>query len=296
MLQSRGAKDTAGQMHTRGNANTGFTKRQAWSALSHTFHLQGRIPSDIILSSERLLPPNIPQRYVFKLASPEFFLMAPDATFTYQIVYFKLRQRVVTLEPSLALGIEQQSMRENIVLPFTRHQISVHSLSAGDSTGYIQNIFPQHLPKQILIGLISSSRVTGTITENPYKFEGFHLSSMTLKHGSNIVNGETVMPEDTEGGLLRAYTTLLDGKESFFSNKEIGISLAEFDSDRRIYCFTTSPDMEVDGITQVRRSGGLSLNLVFSQPLPNAINVMILGKFDSCILIGKNNQIMKDYS
>ena len=136
-----------------------------------------------------------------------------------------------------------------------------------------------------MVGLVANTRVNGTITQNPFQFQGYDLQQLTLRHGSDIVNGEVIKPKSREGGLLKAYTNLLDGKESFFTNKDIGISFEEFTADRRFYCFTLSPDMEVDGIAQPRKSGGMTLDLSFSTPLPNAINVVIMGKFDNIIFV-----------
>ena len=97
------AKDTTGKMDTRGADNAGFALRQGWTAKSAEVRFVGPIPSDLFLSAERLLPPNVPIRLVFKLASPEFCLLAPNATFNYKITHFEVIMRKVTLNPHLSL-------------------------------------------------------------------------------------------------------------------------------------------------------------------------------------------------
>lgn len=290
------AKDTTGQMDVCDDDNAGFKTRMEWAALSSVLCLKGPIPVELFATTEKYLCPFLNIRFVLKLNSPEFALMAASA-FRYKVTHCKVKICKVKLDPTVALALENEATKSgrNMLLPFTRYQVAMHSISRGDRNATIQSIFPDQKPKQVLVTLVDAQAVTGDIKKNPYKFQHFDLDKISLKHGSKIISGEAMEPQDPRGGLIDCYSHLLEGRECFARNSEIGITLEDFTNDRRIYCFTLAPDFEISGIRQPRENGGLTLELSFSTGLPLAINVIILACFDNTIQVSGNRAVMMDY-
>lgn len=278
--------------------NWGFKQRCELTALSKVMDLCGPIPSDVFMRSQRLLPSKLEIRIVFKLNASDFVLMSADSTkgYTYKLTYFDVHIRKVAYESDHAISIEKIALVQPMLMPITRHELSLHTISNKDMYANFQNLFPNQLPKQILIGLVESDRLSGNIKMNPFKFEPFDLSRLTLRHGAKIISGYALEPKNNLGGEMLAFCNLLDARQCFARNQDIGFGITEFNTDRRIYCFTTSPDMEVEGLSQRRQPGGLSMEIHLEKAHDKAINVVVVGVFDNLIRITGNRAVVIDYS
>ena len=74
------------------------------------------------------------------------------------------------------------------------------------------------------------------------------------------------------------------------------ISREEYDKANTLFGFDLTPDMSEVGTFQLIKQGNLRMEIHFTEALAVTINVVLYAEFDNVIEIGRNRQILFDYS
>ena len=96
-----------------------------------------------------------------------------------------------------------------------------------------------------------------------------------------VLNGQN----KTNAGLYRNYT---DAVEKHFSNHDCGINLKEYNQGFTLFTFDLS-----DSVVKIR-TGELCLRVEFPEGLPNAVNMLILGRFPAKFYINESKVVSYD--
>jgi hypothetical protein len=74
------------------------------------------------------------------------------------------------------------------------------------------------------------------------------------------------------------------------------ISREEYAKAKTLFGFDLTTDMSEVGTFQLIKQGNLRMEIHFTEALAGTINVVLYAEFDNVIKIGRNRQILFDYS
>ena len=178
-------KDQAGKMDSAGN--TGLITRQMMVANSKPVTLYGRLHGDV-LNMSRLVKDDV--NISFKLTrSKDLFCLISDEKSSYElhILNAKLVVRKVRINHSIlrahALAIEKHPAQ----YPISNVDVVSHTLTRGIMEVAFDNICPTALPKRVVIGFVDSDSFSGAYSKNPYNFQHYNITEISLAVDNNHV-------------------------------------------------------------------------------------------------------------
>ena len=273
-------KDTAGSMDSVDiTANKGLFKRTQLFAESKYVDFEARLLEDC-LELDRYLLNNIPISIKLVPASPEFALMADDATKKYKLEYsnLKLKFNMIKVSPGVILGHAEALNKSNALYPFVRVEMMNHSVPRGESNVNLYNICTKSVPSRLVLGMVTADAFNGSYSKNPFNFQHFNIGEISLVVNETIIGGKPLSVNfgDTTGrNYVDAYnqmfaTTGTEGKD--FGNN---IRLEEYNKGYTLFCFNLEPFEKPGKYYNLINTGYVRLSLQFRQALSQTIVLII---------------------
>jgi hypothetical protein len=85
-------------------------------------------------------------------------------------------------------------------------------------------------------------------------------------------------------------------RERCIKTKANTISREEYAKENTLFGFDLTPDMSEVGTFQLIKQDNLSVEIHFAEALAGTINVVLYAEFDNVIKIGRNRQVLFNYS
>ena len=284
---------TADEVFNGTSKNKGFANRFKWVKYSQVFELEGKIHNEIF-NQHKLLLNKVPIYIKLQKSRPAFCLMSKTPTKEYRIVIEKavFRAQIKTVADYVRNSFEQQLPLKNSKYPLTRVETKFYVKAAGLSDLSEPNIVSgSELPRRIIIGLVSSNAFNGSLSENPFNFQHFNVSSMKLRvNGQDSPYGELKLGFD-DNRILEGFVSLMRGTNMWGANHSNNISLADFKNGYTIYAFNLTPD-DCNGCSfQLARTGTLSLEIRLKDATTVAVTIFCYLEFDSFLEINSDRQV-----
>ena len=161
-----------------------------------------------------------------------------------------------------------------------------------------------------MVGLVHVDATTGEYGKNPYNFQHFGVTSVSLTaNGQEIPfklltlkypkdpDGKIDPANDTELDFDEAYNTLFSGTGKIYSNAGLDITREDYPGGYALYAFDLTPDMckSADYFNTVQR-GSLTLALTFGTSHKHAIGMVCYGDFENVIRIDSERNAIYDIS
>ena len=321
--RSAGTFDFAGQSTTTQNAsvkvyappkgNQGFAQRQKFIKNGNRFVLSGPIFSDIFMT-DRLLLNMMDLKVVLNRSSDAFSLMEignnPAIEPKVQLTDVVLKVRKVKVDQSVSDGVERMLKQTPALYPIRRVECKILTIPANLPNVRQDNIFSGIIPNSFVVGLIHVDASTGEYGKNPYNFQHFGVTSVSLTaNGQEIPfklltlkypkdpDGKIDPANDTELDFDEAYNTLFSGTGKIYSNAGLDITREDYPGGYALYTFDLTPDMckSADYFNTVQR-GSLTLALTFETSHKHAIGMVCYGDFENIIRIDAERNAIYDLS
>ena len=153
--------------------------------------LEAIVPLHLDMAHQgKLIPNNVPMRLRF-LRNSDDFCIQKTATDTekYKLQIDKMYLLLRTVAPTADVLLKHagQLSRENVLYSLDRVWMKTFNLTAGSNDSVLSNIFLGPLPNRIIVGLVDSAAYTGNDLSDPFKFEHFDLSEISL-----VSNGQQI--------------------------------------------------------------------------------------------------------
>lgn len=251
----------------------------------------------------KYLIPGVSARITFTKASSDFVLSyksgeteVPNGTWKVQIVSAVLFVRRVKVHPTVlkahTLGLEKR----NALYPYIRNKVISFSIPQGSTSYFYDNLFSSSLlPKVVIIALVKSVALTGSIKHDPFNFTHFDLTKMDLlRNGQSIPYRQGYAFDVDSGHYTELYVrSILQNMNLLNGNVHNGIQLHDFRDTQFLLIFNLTPDFDLKE-RQVIKDSNLRLDLAFKKPLPESINVIAYASFDATLQITKGREIIRD--
>ena len=221
-----------------------------------------------------------------------------------------LKIRKVKVDQPVSDGVECMLKQTPALYPIRRVECKVLTIPENLPNIRHDNIFSAIIPKSFVFGLVHVDAYNGTYDKNPYNFQHFKVTSvsltangqeipfkqLTLKYPGDL-NGEVDPAKDTELDFDEAYNTLFSGTGKIYSNAGLDISREEYPGGYALYAFDLTPDMckSSDYFNTVKR-GSLTLALTFEDSTKHPIAMVCYGDFENVIRIDSERNAIYDIS
>ena len=308
-----GEKDASEKLYVPESGNVGFAKRHQFIKNGNRFVLSGPIFSDIFMT-DRLLLNMMDLKVVLNRSSDAFSLMeignSSPIEPKVQLSDVVLKVRKVKVDQSISDGVERMLKQTPALYPIRRVECKILTIPANLPNVREDNIFSGIIPNSFVVGLVHVDATTGEYDKNPYNFQHFGVTSvsltangqeipfklLTLKYPENP-EGKIDPAKDTELDFDEAYNTLFSGTGKIYSNAGLDITREDYPGGYALYAFDLTPDMckSADYFNAVQR-GTLTLALTFGTSQKHAIGMVCYGDFENIIRIDSERNAIYDIS
>jgi hypothetical protein len=270
--------------------NSGLYKRHAFVRDSKIFSVGGRIYSDLF-EIKKLLLSNIELNIKFWKNTPSFCLISSKTLDpSYKIKIHEAKLVVCYVRPSASLMLAQAKLLKDndVVYNYNGSIIKTVSLSSGDRSHTVDNLFNGDIPSSLVVGLISTEAFMGNYKKNSWVFSPHQLSYISLSLDGSFFPFSPMMPkfvkdkfEDCD--IARTYMSLFSG------SIKADVSPEEFCENLCIYVFEVNRVRK--GTKCLQRRGITRLSLDFSEPLAQPTTIVLYGRFPSFFRVTESRNI-----
>ena len=305
--------DASDKLYVPESGNVGFAKRHQFIKNGNRFVLSGPIFSDIFMT-DRLLLNMMDLKVVLNRSTDSFSLMElgndPAIEPKVQLTDVVLKVRKVKVDQSVSDGVERMLKQTPALYPIRRVECKILTIPANLPNVRQDNIFSGIIPNSFVVGLVHVDASTGEYDKNPYNFQHFGVTSvsltangqeipfklLTLKYPSDPA-GKINPTKDTELDFDEAYNTLFSGTGKIYSNAGLDITREDYPGGYALYAFDLTPDMckSADYFNAVQR-GSLTFALTFEASHKHAIGMVCYGDFENIIRIDAERNAIYDIS
>ena len=305
--------DASDKLYVPESGNVGFAKRHQFIKNGIRFVLSGPIFSDIFMT-DRLLLNMMDLKVVLNRSSDAFSLMEigndPAIEPKVQLTDVVLKVRKVKVDQSVSDGVERMLKQTPALYPIRRVECKILTIPANLPNVRQDNIFSGIIPNSFVVGLVHVDASTGEYGKNPYNFQHFGVTSVSLTaNGQEIPfklltlkypeddDGKINPAKDTELDFDEAYNTLFSGTGKIYSNAGLDITRKDYPGGYALYAFDFTPDMckSADYFNTVQR-GSSTLALTFRESIDHAIGMVCYGDFENIIRIDAERNAIYDIS
>ena len=195
------------------------------------------------------------------------------------------RVRRVNVAPTVIMTHSQSLQQTTAKYPINRIDCKVVSVPRGNMSGNQPNMFQCGLPNRIVIGMVDEDAFNGTYTKNPFNFKNYDITTMGLTvNGENLPAKPLQLKFGADSNYISAFQTLYAGAHKIFDNQGNGITREEYANGYTLFVFDPTPDLCLGDHVQPIKNGNVSIECRFGTPLETAINIVVLGEFQSKLM------------
>ena len=290
-------KDTAGQMDSYTNNNTGLVSRRALMAKSGTAQLIGKLHSDVFFQNKYLLN-GVDMKIKLIRNSNKLVLMAKDdSDFKLKITHTSFYVRKVKVNDGIQLKhIEKmEKSLKSALYPIRRVTMKSFNVAMGSLSCNEENLFNGILPKRLVIGMVDSESFEGKYSLNPFNFKHKNLKYCSLLVDGKMLPQKPLISDFKNNQTLRNYFTLFESTGKAFRDAGVGIDRLEYANGYSLMAFDLTPNLDEDGCFHLLKKGNIRLELKFDQPLDKPVNVIVYAEFDATLKIDKNRAVLPNF-
>ena len=265
------------------HSNAGFRARRDRSNQKGSFDMCGQITNDFLRSDNHLAPGN-KLSLTFERSPDHFSLMtAGKEKFKIEIDELAVYGRRVKLFPeALRTVLGAKKEMERYLSSYT--EIKEFPLQASKLDWSVR-LYSGVLPKQVIIGMVSTKAKAGSYDTNPFLFDHFNIKRLNLKINGTRYPQEAYELDFEHNHFLREYINVFMNTGKYRINSGNCITPAHFAKGVTLFPFDLTPDQCDLFHTHAGRMGTLEIEMEWLKPLPEAVTVIAYSVFDQVVTI-----------
>lgn len=205
----------------------------------------------------------------------------------------KIYAKMVEVQPSLNMSIYRSLEKQPATYAVRKTELKNTYIAAG-RTEIDYNAFSATIPRRLTIAMVTNLAFNGDFDLSPFKFEHFNVRDIQVHAGGFIYPVIPYKLNFEEGFCVRAFVDMYEALGMANSERSFDISLRKF---KEGWCFFVIPltsTLDDSCGFELLRSGTTTIHVEFSKPLPQGIEMIIVGEFDQMIMIDYNRHIVSD--
>ena len=196
-------------------------------------------------------------------------------------------------QESLIKALRTKKANYNIV----RNEVKAFTITRGFTSFTLDNLFNGPCPRRILIGFVSDDSFNGEIKSDPFKFQDFGLTNISLNVDGTQVpsNGYTF---DFGGNMyIKEFVNLFRVFNQHENTPQLDYSYAKF-KESPLFAFDLTPDCTTGGESghlNLLKRASIRVDLKFKSALTSSIHMIVFSQHDNIIHIDEFRNIEIDY-
>lgn len=289
-------KDEAGKFDDE--ANKGFQLRQNLVKDSKTFELMGPLFLNFFRQGQYLIS-QTDMRVKLLPSKPEFALNGYGAHKDFKIQFQDVVLYVprYTLNPSVINGHAAGLKRQNAIYPLLHTEVTTFTIPTGQKSFRKDRLFPDEAPKLLMISLVDNAAFNGDIAKNPFHFQHFGLTNLSLYRDGVSVSGRPFTPDFANNQVMRSYLHTMQTFNYYNGDDSNGLTPEEFAQGYTIFAFDLTADKNIAAThRQGHNTKNLRLDLKFKNATKQTINVLLYAVYDSTLEITDKRDVITYYT
>jgi len=254
----------------------------------------GRIHGDIFFQ-ERYILNEVGMRIKLARSKDTFCLMGAVGS-KINLTHASLFVRKVKLSPTVFLAHAKALENSTAKYPIKRVVCKAFAIPQNYLDANYEKVFLGQLPTRIVVGLVDNRAFNGDRTRNPFNFQHFDLSEISLYLDGQQQHALKPIQTNFGSGLyVRAYNTLFAGTCKLNHDEGNHISPEDFAEGYALYAYDLTADLAEDDHFNLVKHGNMRLALKFSAALEQTVSVIAYAEYDNVIEIDRDRNLLLDF-
>jgi hypothetical protein len=240
---------------------------------------------------------NVDVRIRLSRHEPKFSLMSPPADGEYNVQIEKaiLYVQKVNINPGVQLAVETMLRKQNAIYNLQRTDLKTFTIGQGNSTFTQEHISLGMSPKYAIVGLVDTAAMQGDYKKNPFNFEHFNLSQISMNVDGEEVPLGGINCDYKNGNYMEGYQSLLEVVGKWKSDNPMLFDREQYEKGYTLYGFQLVPELIAGAFNTVRNTN-IRLDIRFAEPTKENITVLVWFSYDGALEIDANRDIYYDFS
>ena len=295
-------QDTPGQMDngdpaptTAGDpVNKGLKERYEFVKESKKVKVRSRIHSDLFTQPRPLIN-MVPLRLKFHINKSEYVLMSSATNPGFKLVLEEMILRLRFIKP--AEKIYNALVTQTVLYPINRVKIREDVIPTGQTSATISNFVSGKLPTKLVIGLVTNEASNGDYKKNPFNFQHFNLTELSIVVNGNVLNGTPLKfdysANDYEDGYWSLFT--LTGKN--FRDEGVIINRQAYKEGYALYGFHLGPSgCNIGDYKDPSRQGTINVTCRFKNATTETISLTAYLEYEGLIKVNAAKEVIADFA
>ena len=154
-----------------------------------------------------------------------------------------------------------------------------YALPSGITT-YRTELYNGILPRQVIIGQVLTSAAQGDYEKNPFNFQPFDVSRVSLSKNGVIMPPGSLTPSFSENLYARSYNHMLMNSAFHRTDRTTSISYERYPRGSAFFVYDLTQDFCSSADLHKATNGSLELELEWSKALPSNITIVVYAAFN----------------
>ena len=262
------------------------------------------VPHIEVFHLPKLLVPNVAIGIQMYFNSPTVWTKRYHGAIAFSLnsadIKVKLYLCQVRLNPSVyrELMDDMAEGKRVVSYPTVRSEIRTYNIQRNERHFEINNPFQTRLPNLVLVGLVKSAAFNGSVTEYPFTFKDFNLTSI-----KQLVRGETYPYEPLElnhnndSKDWRGYRQFLQATGSFCKSRGNMVQADDWGDGKHctLFVFENAANGCLNSpVLNSKLAGDLRLVLDFGAAQGDNVTVIVYAEFENLMEINSNRTVQYD--
>ena len=259
-------------------------------AAKENIQLYGPLNLDIG-KSKMLMVDRVAARLHLELAdASQLILKASDLAENYKIKIFsvKLHFKRITPAQNAYLELNKSLLSQNLEYNFERNLVYKTTVGANQRQAFLSQIFGSLIPNKLHIIMVSQQANIGNDKLNSHYLDHFNLDNIRV-----TTNGLSVL--DSEISFTNKYSSLFKRTIDAIQSKSHSIDYDRFNNGYTLISVDCQ-NSDTNTVMHLERRGKLEIHMRFSQPLDEAINIIIIGSSNGTVEIDSERRVSTHYN
>ena len=268
-------------------ANGGALARVNIFGPGHTFEMEGLLGEDA-LDVDKYIINGLDIEVKLYPARSSFVLMSNKPKKEYSIIIEQAVLKACSIDVgNTIVGAHDHSLSKGGMGQyfFTQSTLNNYSISRGERN-FRKTIYMGNVPQRIAVALVSSNRYNGSYDLNPFLFHHYNLTGMSL-----LINDVNIPHRPLTMNFARKqFSSALFNMMS--SSNNVLIDKHAFSNGYSLFVFDINPPQPDNDDLSLQETGTVRLEMTFEEELPESVQVLVYGEFQSCFQIDHSRAVI----
>ncbi|KAK3082571.1 hypothetical protein FSP39_010750 [Pinctada imbricata] len=276
--------------------NLGLYERQKYFSKGRSVDLMGPIYHDLF-GLDRYILNQVPLSLKFYRSKPEFYLMTNEKSASYAIEIEEMIIKLCKIQcnPAVIYAHAQTLETTNAKYPFIKTEVKMMAIPRGQVNFTWDNCVNGIRPLRCAIGFVNSLAASGSTNLNPWNFQHYDLSQITLSLDGLPVGGNPLrLSFDEISGIttVPALVNMLETTGKWMTDSGNAIDRGDISKGTALYVFEVEPQFQTDYYLSLLKYGNLRIDCQFNQPLPEAVTCVLYAETPGYFEINKARDVV----